>query len=214
MKIIKKFDYFLFDWDGCLGDTLSLWLGAYKRVFADYGIEVADEDIVKKAFGNWEAASLFGLPDNEEFANKLTSYVSEGIKTVGLNGDSYTGLVGIKEAEKKIAVVTTSLRDLVVPAIAHNKIEDLIDAVVDGEEVERHKPDPEPVLLAIQKLEGKKNRTIMIGDSAKDILAGKNAGVATAVFYPLTNKVFYSTEEIRSWEPDFVFENFEDLFED
>jgi len=44
-----------------------------------------------------------------------------------------------------------------------------------------HEPHPESLLRALQALECAPHTTIMIGDSAADILAGKAAGTRTAL---------------------------------
>jgi DNA ligase (NAD+) len=51
------------------------------------------------------------------------------------------------------------------------------DVVVAHEDTDRHKPDPDPVLLAVSKLGGTTAEAVYVGDSPFDIGAAKNAGV-------------------------------------
>jgi pyrophosphatase PpaX len=52
--------------------------------------------------------------------------------------------------------------------------------VVAADDVERHKPDPEPVTRAIELLGSAPAETVFVGDSPYDLVAGRAAGVATA----------------------------------
>jgi len=48
------------------------------------------------------------------------------------------------------------------------------------------------------------SHTFMVGDSEHDITAGKQAGVATIVFYPPDNEAFYSLQKIRALQADHI----------
>ena len=56
---------------------------------------------------------------------------------------------------------------------------DLFSVGVGFEHVDNYKPDPESVLLAIKKLEANPLLTVLVGDSAADIIAGRSAGCWT-----------------------------------
>jgi phosphoglycolate phosphatase-like HAD superfamily hydrolase len=45
--------------------------------------------------------------------------------------------------------------------------------------VRRHKPDPEPVLVALERLRATPDEAAFVGDSPFDVGAGKAAGVFT-----------------------------------
>jgi pyrophosphatase PpaX len=53
-------------------------------------------------------------------------------------------------------------------------------AIISADEVTRHKPHPEPVEAALEKLGVEARVAVFIGDSPHDIAAGRDAGVATA----------------------------------
>src|SRR5438132_743156 len=54
---------------------------------------------------------------------------------------------------------------------------DLDGTVVGGDETERHKPDPEPLLLAAERMGADPAQTAYVGDSPFDVLAAKAAGM-------------------------------------
>src|SRR5699024_7524972 len=59
------------------------------------------------------------------------------------------------------------------------KILDYFEVLVSSDEVENHKPHPEPVLKACEILEVSPKNSIMVGDSIYDIMSGRNAGSKT-----------------------------------
>ena len=51
--------------------------------------------------------------------------------------------------------------------------------MVTADRTERHKPDPEPVLKALELLDSEPGESAFVGDSPYDVQAGKAAGVFT-----------------------------------
>ncbi len=75
--------------------------------------------------------------------------------------------------------------------------------------VERKKPHPEGILLALHGWGVEPTRAVMVGDSDHDILAGKAAGTVTvAVAYG-----FKSPEELASAGPDYLIHDIRELIE-
>ena len=60
-------------------------------------------------------------------------------------------------------------------------IADLFDALVSCDDTDKHKPDPEPLLLGLEKLGAEADKAIMIGDSPFDMKCANNAGVRTGL---------------------------------
>ena len=79
-------------------------------------------------------------------------------------------------------------------------------AVYGGNSFDHKKPDPVGIFQILSDTKGNRERTWMIGDSAVDVLTGRNAGVKTCgVTYG------YATETFKDAPPDFVIDNFSDL---
>ncbi|MDV2687404.1 HAD-IA family hydrolase, partial [Alkalihalophilus lindianensis] len=60
------------------------------------------------------------------------------------------------------------------------KLADFFDVIVAYDHVKKVKPDPEPILQALEQLGSTPSEAIMVGDNFHDILGGKNAGTLTA----------------------------------
>jgi pyrophosphatase PpaX len=109
-------------------------------------------------------------------------------------------LPGLKAEGRKLGIVTAKRHRTVglaldrFPALAN-----AFDVVVGFEDTSRHKPDPEPVLLAVGKLGGEPEEAVYVGDSPFDIGAAKAAGVfAVAVGWG----GIHSDERLLAEEPD------------
>jgi pyrophosphatase PpaX len=73
------------------------------------------------------------------------------------------------------------------------------DVVVCGEDTDRHKPAPEPILLALERLDARVEDAAYVGDSPFDVAAAKAAGVyAVAVGWG----GMHPDERLRAEEPD------------
>ena len=77
------------------------------------------------------------------------------------------------------AVVTSKMSDLAIRALDFTGLRDTIDVVIGMEDTQRHKPDPEPVRVALAKLGRAANEAVFLGDSPHDIASGNAAGVIT-----------------------------------
>jgi phosphoglycolate phosphatase len=79
-------------------------------------------------------------------------------------------------------------------------------AVYGGNSFDHKKPDPVGVYQILSDTKGQRERTWMIGDSAVDVLTGRNAGVRTCgVTYG------YATETFKDAPPDYLIDNFSEL---
>jgi pyrophosphatase PpaX len=98
-----------------------------------------------------------------------------------------------------LGVVTSKLGSSARRGLAVCGMEEMFSVVVGMEDVERHKPDPAPVLLALERLGADAAETIFIGDSPHDLAAGRAAGVSTgaALWGPIARAL------LEPFEPDF-----------
>jgi phosphoglycolate phosphatase len=79
-------------------------------------------------------------------------------------------------------------------------------AVYGGNSFEYKKPDPVGIYQILSDTKGNREKTWMIGDSAVDVLTGRNAGVTTCgVTYG------YATESFRDYQPDYLIESLIEL---
>lgn len=208
-----KYKTILFDWDGCLADTLSVWLDAYKKTFADYGLNPSDEVLVKQAIGNWDAARIFDIEDEVAYSEKITTNFANLLGNLKLNGDIKSVFEKLKNGGVSVGIVTSSTRSLVLPFLDQYKISPLVDVLITSDDVKNYKPDPEPIIAALEKMKSIKNTSLMVGDNDKDIEASKRAGVASALFYPEKNQKYYDEETVKAWRPENIFRSWNEFWD-
>jgi pyrophosphatase PpaX len=82
-------------------------------------------------------------------------------------------------------------------------------AIVTADDVERYKPEPEPVLKALEQTGVTAPETLFVGDSTHDMRSGRAAGVVTAaaLWGP------YSRAQLEPTEPDLWLEESGDLLD-
>jgi len=210
---MKKYQYFLFDWDGCLADTLSIWLDAYRKVFSEFHVLVTDRDIIDKMFGDWNGSLKFGIKNVPLFNKKLMVHVNANMTNVQLHSGVLSTIKTIKEKMKKIAVISSSKRKTVMSAMNSKNISPYVDLVLAEEDVSHHKPHPEVIEKALSFFKGKKSEAIITGDTDKDILAGKNAGIDTILFFPEINNTYYDKKKLQSLTPTYFLDNFPNILQ-
>ncbi len=172
----------LFDLDGTLIDSgeiiLSSFRHATKTVLAR---EIPDEVLAAavggsniyeqmRAFDEDRAGELVRVyrEHNEPLHDDLVAF--EGIERV---------LERLKAEGRQLGIVTAKRRKTVDLAFAILPLERYFDTVVTSEQTRHHKPHPEPVLTALERLGTEPEQAAFVGDSPFDMGAGKAAGVFT-----------------------------------
>jgi pyrophosphatase PpaX len=89
-------------------------------------------------------------------------------------------LAALRGAGRRLGIVTSKSRDAVALAwLVLPRLQAMFDAVVAAEDSARHKPEPDPVLVALERLGAGPERACYVGDSPFDIESGRAAGVVT-----------------------------------
>ena len=82
----------------------------------------------------------------------------------------------LKRGGFKVGVATNSIRQTTEAMLSYAGILPLVDVVVTNQDVKVAKPNPEIYLLAMERLGGVPNRTLVIEDNANGIASAKAAG--------------------------------------
>jgi HAD superfamily hydrolase (TIGR01509 family) len=86
-------------------------------------------------------------------------------------------LAGYLEAGVPMAVVTSKVAWGATDELAEARLLQYFRAVVGFDDCDRHKPDPEPILTALERLVvDNPGEAVFVGDSPADMFAARNAG--------------------------------------
>jgi pyrophosphatase PpaX len=88
-----------------------------------------------------------------------------------------TVLVVLKERGRRLGLVSAKRRATVELAFAQVPLGHLFDVVVGGDETERQKPAPDPLLLALERLDADVADAAYVGDSPYDMAAARSGGL-------------------------------------
>ncbi len=88
----------------------------------------------------------------------------------------------------------------------------MFDVIISAGDTDKHKPDPTPLFIAIERLDSKIENTIFVGDSDKDTGAAHNANIPLFLFTPQEHNLYYDLKTLKS-EPAVIasFDAWEDF---
>jgi pyrophosphatase PpaX len=206
----KNIDTILFDLDGTLVDTNELIISSFLHTLGKYYPDKYKREDVLPFMGPSLYDTFSGI-DPERAEEMILEYRT-------YNHENHDRLVkefkGVNETVKrlkedgfKIAIVSTKILDTVVKGLKLTKLDPYFDVIVALDHVEKPKPDPEAIYVALKQLDSTPEKAIMVGDNYHDILAGKNAGTKTAaVAWSMKGRDF-----LAKYEPDFMLDEMSDL---
>ena len=174
----------LFDWDCTLIDSREALLGAWHEsteavIGRRFPVTPAEEEIVFTLPGAQIWPDLTADPAEQR---ELIARFQKAYERTGEQVRAFTGvpeaLRALREAGIATAVVTSKARRRFTRDAQRASLEGLIDIAVCAEDADAPKPDPSPVLKAIELLGLPAERAVMAGDTAVDMMAGLRAGTA------------------------------------
>ena len=172
----------LFDLDGTLIDSGAIILASFRH---------ATQTVLRREIPDAELAALVGGSNihdqmrsiDEEQVDELVRVYREHNEPLHDELEAFEGiehvLSRLKDEGRRLGIVTAKRRKTVELAFAVLPLERYFDVVVTSDQTERHKPDPEPVLTALERLGADRSEAAFVGDSPFDVAAGKAAGVFT-----------------------------------
>jgi beta-phosphoglucomutase len=148
----------IFDLDGVIVDTVPIHFKAWKKMFSEYGIDFTFDDYKSKVDGiprhDGARAILTDISEAElkEAGDRKQKYFLEFIEKEEIHvEDSSIDLVKeLKSHNKKIAFASSSRNCKRI--LQRARIIHLADAIVDGNDITKSKPDPQIFQLACERL--------------------------------------------------------------
>jgi pyrophosphatase PpaX len=209
---LVRYGTVLFDLDGTLVDSGAMILASFQH---------ATRTVLSREIPEHELLSAVGGPGLREQMEAIDpARVEELIEVYSAHNaglhDELEPCAGILDAlerlsaeGRRLAVVTAKRRTTL--ALAFEVLPELrrfFDVTVGAEDTTRHKPSPEPLLLALERLGATADDAVYVGDSPFDIQAAKAAEVGSVA---VTWGRIHSRARLEREEPDAVVDTVEEL---
>jgi len=178
----------LFDLDGVLVSTDEYHYRSWKRLCEEEGFGFFDHEFNNKFRGvarmecveilTRASGRIFSQQQKQEIADNKNKYFVESLAAVTpdeLLPGSLTTLHNLRSLGIKTAVASNSRNAKII--IRQVGIEYLLDAIVDGYEIQNSKPDPEVFFLAAKKVAVAPDHCLVVEDAVAGIEAARRAGM-------------------------------------
>jgi len=173
----------LFDLDGTLIDTIELILSSARHAFEEWPVRPTDEEWVR-GIGTPLVQQLRAYAANDDEVALLLAryrrYQNEHHDRLTRCYDDVPDVIAaLADRGHQMAVVTSKASPIAHQSLAFVGLDHFFPVVVGYDDTARHKPDPEPVRVALSRLGVSPDDAVFVGDSPHDILAGNGADVMT-----------------------------------
>ena len=180
----------VFDLDGTLVDSAPDLAYCVDRLLEELGRAPAGEQKVRGWIGNGvpmlvKRALTFEMwpqGEPEGFADALDRYLVLYADNVCTRSTLYPGvmdgILALKAEGFPLACLTNKHSDFTIPLLTQLGVAQHLDYIGCGNQFERHKPHPEPLLKTAERFGAPPQACWMVGDSENDVEAARAAGYA------------------------------------
>lgn len=214
---MRKIDTVLFDFDGTIMDTNSVILMSWQHTFRTLEGCEKEEEVITATFGEPLEVTMGKFFPNIDVDHAIEVYRS-------FHHENFTDLIalfpGMKEVVEsvkqkgyKTGLVTSRLYRTVMEGLEKYDLKKYFDVIITPDDTTKHKPDPAPINIALEKLGSKAENAVMLGDTTFDILCARNAGVESILVSWSLALAGKTKEDMGDAAPDYIINRPEELFE-
>lgn len=195
---LADFSAAIFDLDGTLADSNTVWEKLDRIILKKYGITADDEFIDKLASMTYQQAAdairKLGVPiSNEEFTEEINVLAhSEYAQNIPLKPYASELLHEMKNSGMKIVLATASPAELFEPLLRRNNVYDLFDGFITTDEVGKGKNEPDIYLKAAEIAGFSLSKCIIFEDTLTAVrTASKTDAYVCAVYDKYSEQDIY-----------------------
>lgn len=195
----------LFDWDGTVVDSYQPMLLSTRYAYKKH-LDILfpkDEEEFRRVspMRLMESTMLYAGEHAEAVAESyLWYYTNEGYKQGRVFDGMRETLAALRARGYALGVVTNTSKRRMAADVEHHRLLDSIDVIVTSEDTIERKPHPAPLLKGAEKLHLTPDDLAYIGDYPGDIIAAREAGMASIAV--LWGGIF-SIDSVLAESPDY-----------
>jgi pyrophosphatase PpaX len=197
-----RYQAVLFDLDGTLIDSGAAILASFHHATETVlGRRFAD-DVVMASVGGHGIHRQMAAFDPERVDELVDAYRAHNLdlyRQIRLFPGIDAVLERLRDDGRELGVVTVKSRVTVELTFQLLPLGSFFETVVTGDDVERHKPEPDALLLALERLGGEPGSAAYVGDSPFDVQAAEAAGMGAIA---VTWGGIHGRERLEPEQPD------------
>ncbi len=164
----------IFDLDGVIVDSNHAIFETYQQTARELGETIPTDEDIRKLLGQPSAINLKLLFGNNPLArptyDKVNPITHANLTFLPHIRDVLNGL------ELSKGIVTSKRLDHALDVL--QDLRQFFSVIITPEQTTRQKPNPEPLLLACEKLGVSVRKSVYVGDTVRDYQTAQNAGAA------------------------------------
>lgn len=181
---MTRYHTVLFDLDGTLADSVRLILDSYHHTMAAHNLAPRTDEFWLAGLGTPLTAQFAEWVDSPaQLEAMIMSYREYNLRHHDAQVSAYPGVVEmvtrVRRSGLRTGLVTSKNRSGALRGLRVIGLEGVMEVVVGADDVDNHKPHPEPVHRALEQLGSEATGTIFVGDSLHDMYSGRQAGTHT-----------------------------------
>lgn len=210
----SRINTIILDFDGTLADTQPIIIASIQATLREMHLPERSDDECRTIIGLPLAqcfVTLCGVDDDtaercaDVYRRVFDELNTDG--TVRLFPHVLETIKALHDRGLQLAICSSRGRPTLEGFVKTFHLEDYVSMVVSANDVEHHKPHPEPVQKIQQQLGVKPEEVLVVGDASYDILMGRNAGCRT-VGVTYGNQ---SADDLRAAGADTLVDDFAEL---
>lgn len=170
----------IFDVDGTLFNSIPFIVESFRETFEELEEEFPGEERIKQGIGTNLPNILGPLLPAFKLEQGIETYrkfylqkQDQGL--IPLFEDVKETLLYLKNKNYQLGIVTTKFRKYTTPLLESVGINAYFKVILGAEDTEKHKPEPDPLLKAIELFQSSLENSIYIGDALIDMQAARAA---------------------------------------
>lgn len=200
----------LFDLDGTLIDSAADFIHVLHEMRRADGLPILPEDRIRNTVSNGSKALIqlaYGseIPDSHALEQKRQELLERYLVCAGDRASLFDGMDDVlrqlEQRDTPWGIVTNKPTRFTDVLLHKLNLVNRCAISICPDDVKKTKPDPEGLLLACARTSAQPDRAWYVGDHARDIEAGKAAGMRTiAARYGYIDDL----NEIADWQADYI----------
>ncbi|MFV9984362.1 MAG: HAD-IA family hydrolase [Francisella endosymbiont of Hyalomma asiaticum] len=183
-----------FDLDETLVNTIGDITVATNAMRKHFGLKPVSKNVLANIIGKGYLTTVRKVLVLD-FSDKkyIESIIDEGVKILSDNykilnsanskvyPNVFETLDFLKQQNIKMAIVTNKHEEDAIQSLSHLNLLDYFDIIIGGDTTPSYKPNSEPLLFAMNKLNAKPDKSLMVGDSMNDFLCAQGANIKVVI---------------------------------